>query len=171
MASLRKHSTARAGDSQLERVAVCSLASLQALPEGEGGVMRVGLVGPPRCGKTTLAGELRQKYPEKLRIIHTDDFMPLPWEDVPWAIVKAAESVSANLVEGMQVPRAIRKGMVVDRLIAVETSSAELNKGQAAMWKGVQTVIASLVGVEVEWFETSDDARPRIMELLGLEEA
>lgn len=97
---------------------------------------RVAIVGGPRTGKTTFARSVRDRP-----VISTDDYMDLPWEDVPAKVIEAAAAAGASfVVEGVQAARALRKGLEVDAVIVLTQPKTELTPGQAAMGKGVMTV-------------------------------
>ncbi len=97
---------------------------------------KVAIAGAPRTGKTTLA-----KLVTDRPIMHTDDHMGVDWS-------KQSENVAALInaqdgkccVEGMTVPRALRKGMKVDAVIWLNSPKVEQTKGQQTMGKAARTV-------------------------------
>lgn len=99
---------------------------------------RVAITGGVKTGKTTLVEALELGR----EVLHTDDLAPLGWSE---ASAKAAEIVNAHqgpiIVEGVAVPRALRKGMKVDCVIWLGKAHVPLLAGQAAMTKGCQTVM------------------------------
>lgn len=107
---------------------------------------RTAIVGGPRSGKTTYAGNLTTK--EKLGfarpVVHTDDFIGLGWEAQPEAIITACRAAEAAgkgfILEGVTAARALRKGLLVDEVIYLHGSRVELTPKQDAMRKGVRTV-------------------------------
>ena len=97
---------------------------------------RVAIVGGPHTGKSTFARSVRDRP-----VIATDDYINLPWEDVPAKVIEAAGAAGpAFVVEGVQAARALRKGLEVDAVIVLTQPKTELTPGQAAMGKGVMTV-------------------------------
>ncbi len=98
-------------------------------------VPRLAVAGGPRTGKTTLAAKLAARAQ-----IHTDDLMALPWADVPPAVIAECDRHGALVVEGVQVARALRKGLQVDAVIWMGRPHVALSEGQERMAKGVQTV-------------------------------
>lgn len=81
---------------------------------------RVGIIGYPGAGKTTLSN----KYSNKL-IIHTDDFLHLSHDERPEAILKILKE--PFIVEGNEVTRLITRGLDLDCLVLV-TGSARNDK-------------------------------------------
>lgn len=96
---------------------------------------RVAIVGGPRTGKTTLARKARDTT-----VIHTDDYIRLPWEDVPHFVLLECEKAERFVVEGVQVARCLRKGLKVDVVIWLEAERAPRTPKQEAMAKGVRSV-------------------------------
>ncbi len=97
----------------------------------------MALTGGPRTGKTTLAGLVTDRP-----VIATDDYREIvPWADIPHAIIADAEYRRTYLLEGVQVARALRKGLAVDAVVYLTTTKTrELKRGHLAMAKGVRTV-------------------------------
>ena len=108
---------------------------------------RIAIAGGPRTGKTTLA----KTFPEAL---HTDDLMGMGWS-------QASEYVASHwltrqgplVVEGVAVPRALRKWLVanqrgkpVDVVVWMAKPFVALTAGQVSMAKGCETVMAGLRG-------------------------
>lgn len=105
---------------------------------------RVAIVGGPSTGKTTLAATVTDRP-----VFGTDDTMALPWSDVPGAVIsKARELGDAWVIEGVQVARALRKGLVPDVVVVLDEAHGALTTGQAAMGKAVHTVLG-------EWSATN----------------
>lgn len=96
---------------------------------------RVAIAGPPKCGKTTLA-LLATDRP----VVHTDAFIDKGWAEQPAIIIDACRDLSRVLVEGIQVGRALRKGLKVDAVVWLDRPHAQLSEGQERMAKGVATV-------------------------------
>lgn len=87
-------------------------------------------------GKSTLA-QLATDRP----VIGTDDYRSLPWEEVPHAMIRDVSGLQSFVIEGVQVPRALRKGLEVDAVIYMTRPKVKHRKpGQVAMAKGVRTV-------------------------------
>lgn len=106
---------------------------------------RVAIVGGPGTGKSTLAAKVDDRD-----VVHTDSFRELPWEDVPAAVIAECSGKPAFVVEGVQVARALRKGLEVDVVIYCETERAELNTRQRGMGKAVRTVMR-------DWWQANKD--------------
>ncbi len=77
-------------------------------------VRTVGIVGYPGAGKTTLAGQLGWET-----VIHTDDYLHLPHELIPGAILATLSSLSSYVVEGTHVVRLFERGWQPDLVIFV----------------------------------------------------
>lgn len=97
---------------------------------------RIGITGGPRTGKTTLAARSLDRP-----ILSTDAYREVPWADVPAAVIAACAPLPRFVIEGVQVPRALRKGLAIDLLIYLRDPLAETTKGQQSMAKGVRTVL------------------------------
>lgn len=106
----------------------------------------VAITGGPNTGKTTFANRAHRANPNLL-LIGGDSYMHHGWSESSQMLMQAvnAESIGKVLVEGVQVPRAIRKGMRVDCLIVLIKVYGKNTKRQAAMAKGVHTVMAELL--------------------------
>lgn len=88
-------------------------------------------------GKSTLAQSIKADRP----VIGTDDYKDMPWEEIPLAMIRDISPLPRFLVEGVMVPRALRKGLEVDAVIYLTIPKvAERLPGQVAMAKGVRTV-------------------------------
>ena len=66
---------------------------------------------------------------------------PKPWSEVPYGVLEALEGSESFIVEGVQVPRTLRKGLEVDVVLYMPQPRHELSSGQAAMAKGLNTVL------------------------------
>ena len=97
---------------------------------------RVGITGAPKCGKTTLAMECSDRI-----VVHTDSTMESDWSEQPHEIIGMLDGVKRFLVEGVQVPRAMRKGLELDALLVLSKPYVEQTKRQQGMGKGVETVL------------------------------
>jgi hypothetical protein len=98
---------------------------------------RVAITGAPRVGKTWLASS----YGTDREVIHTDTWQGVEWAKQPELIVAACSPLHRFLLEGVQVPRALRKGLVVDALIWLYTPAAEQTREQKSMGKAIATVL------------------------------
>ncbi len=98
---------------------------------------RIAIVGGPRVGKSTLAARVTDRP-----VFSTDEFMGTPWDDVPGAVNAKADTQGASwVVEGVQVARALRKGLKPDVVVYLDGPAHEaLSTGQEAMAKAVATV-------------------------------
>lgn len=113
---------------------------------------RIAIVGGPRAGKTTLA-RLADRH-----VIHTDDYRTRSWEAVPHAVIADIRDLEADslsrgnrwIIEGVQVARALRKGLEVDVVLVLNEPLEDLTTRQEGMRKGVMTVLAS-------WFADHKD--------------
>jgi len=113
----------------------------------------LAIAGGPRSGKTTLATELALRSGTAL--LSTDDLIGLGWSEASQAVAARMLTASADLiVEGVAVARAIRKalaqaaGRPCDRLVLLAGRRREAgpaSPGQAAMAKGVDTVLAEIL--------------------------
>jgi SPP1 gp7 family putative phage head morphogenesis protein len=100
---------------------------------------RVAIVGGPKTGKTTLA----TKYVTDRPLISTDKFMGLAeWDKIPGCVINECERQARFVVEGVQVARALRAGLVVDAVLYLDDAKAERLKGQASMAKAVDTIFS-----------------------------
>ena len=100
---------------------------------------RLAITGAPKTGKTTLARKLDDG---KRRLFHNDDFKHLEWSAASEHIAKEVnEHDGPCIVEGVTVPRALRKGMRVDAVLWLSKPYREQKAGQVAMGKGCQTVL------------------------------
>lgn len=71
---------------------------------------QLAIVGLPGCGKTTLADKLGAHL--GLRVLHTDDYRGLPWEEQADACVVALPGW--GVVEGVTVCRLFKRGFEPD---------------------------------------------------------
>jgi hypothetical protein len=98
---------------------------------------RVAIAGGPQTGKTTLA-----KITTDRPVFHSDDFKSFAWEAVPLAMLAGVAGHKTFVIEGVQVARALRKGLVVDAVIYLHRPRVERIRGQVVMAKGIHTVFA-----------------------------
>lgn len=109
---------------------------------------RVAIAGGPRTGKTTLSaiGDGRP-------VVHTDDWIDkTEWDGVPTEVIKAC-GAGPVIVEGVQVPRALRKGLSVDCVVWCERPRALQTRKQLIMLAGLRTIFA-------EWASNNAGAVP-----------
>lgn len=113
--------------------------------------MRVAIIGGPRTGKTTLAKEMHRDTGWVLR--QTDDLVSLGWSEASQYAADHYFRGSELIVEGVAVPRALRKwleanpqGAPVDRVVTLWEEKVPRTKGQETMAKGVETVWRGIVG-------------------------
>ena len=105
---------------------------------------RVAIAGVPRSGKTTLGGEGAKS---------TDDLMGLGWSGASEAASGWFDEPGPLAVEGVAVPRALRKwlaahptGRPVDEVVWLGAPRQRLGGGQKAMGKGAETVMRAIRG-------------------------
>lgn len=105
----------------------------------------VGLTGPANSGKTTLA----RLVSDAATVLHGDDYRPLgssqATADLARATAVATDGARPVLIEGVTVPRAVRKGAPVKCLVVL-SAGKPLTPGQANQWAGVQTVVREITG-------------------------
>lgn len=104
---------------------------------------RVAVTGGPWTGKTTLVEGVNDR-----ELVHTDAVKDEPWEAQPDLIIAACAPHARFVVEGCQVPRALRKGLEVDCVIWLAKPMLELDPKRdakrIAFGKGVATVFESI---------------------------
>lgn len=102
---------------------------------------RVAIVGGPRTGKTTLSEAVKDRP-----VIHTDDWIEEPWEKQPHILIDQTKGLDRYLVEGVQVPRFLRKcaqlklPCPVDAVAFLTRTHGTLNARQKGMAKAINTV-------------------------------
>jgi hypothetical protein len=93
-------------------------------------------MGGPKTGKTTLANRVDDRL-----VFHTDDYRHLPWSDVPHAIIRDLAGKDTFILEGVQVPRTLRKGLSVDAIVYMTRPKVrDRRPRQSSMDKAVRTV-------------------------------
>ena len=118
------------------------LASYWSLTDWFIGILRdharVAIAGGPKSGKTTLSRMATDRP-----VFSTDDLIgATDWAGAPAGIMQmVAKSPDRYVVEGVQVPRALRKGLTPDAVVWLGTPRVELTPGQDAMRKGTETVM------------------------------
>jgi hypothetical protein len=99
---------------------------------------RIAIVGGPKAGKSTLADSVtdRPRWSSD-SIIGTHE-----WDAMPEAVKAACDGMGTRwVVEGVQVARALRKGLQVDAVVHLRGARDVLSPGQETMAKGVGTVL------------------------------
>jgi energy-coupling factor transporter ATP-binding protein EcfA2 len=112
-----------------------TLKRLQAIVSSN---KRVAVTGAPTSGKTYLTSRL-----QGCTVVHGDELTKdLEWSQSSEVMSKFVNALDADhiVIEGVQVPRAIRKGMKVDVLVVLPMP-ANLDKRHVGMSKSIATVI------------------------------
>ena len=95
---------------------------------------RVAICGGPRVGKTTLAlGTGR-------RVVHTDDYIGTPYEELGSLLRDVCESLTSFVLEGVRAGHALRAGLEVDAAVWLETPHVLRSPQQEVMARGTRTV-------------------------------
>lgn len=108
---------------------------------------RVAVTGAPRCGKSTLVRLVKDRP-----VVGTDDYRNRSWAAVPHAVIADVldlvhdKETPKFVIEGVQVPRALRKGLEVDCVVVLMEPLAEQTPRQIALGKGLMTTLA-------DWFK------------------
>jgi hypothetical protein len=114
---------------------------------------RIAITGAPGTGKTSYSNQVTDRP-----VIHTDDWMNEPWSEVPVLVkAKCEETPDSFVVEGVNVPRTLRKGLEVDAVVYLTKPLEYQSPAQVAMGKAVGTVLT-------EWASTHPNV-PIITEL------
>ena len=98
---------------------------------------KIAVAGGPRTGKTTLVRHVFDRP-----VFSTDDTMSQPWEDQPQIAIERVQDREKFVLEGVQVGRALRKGLKVDAVIVMEQPMVELSPHQASMAAGCRKILA-----------------------------
>lgn len=107
---------------------------------------RVAIAGGPRVGKTTLAASATDRP-----VIGTDAYRSHAWEFIPAKVIADVEKHHSFVLEGVQVARALRKGLRADAVVYMGLPKVtDLLPGQVSMAKGVETVLR-------EWRSSNPD--------------
>jgi len=108
--------------------------------------MTIAIAGGPITGKTTMASELAAKH--NVDVKHTDDLIELGWSESSEAASNWFDDPDAGIVEGVAVPRALRKWIArtpeeppCDVVIFLIGPWKPLSDGQRRMSKGCKTVM------------------------------
>lgn len=102
---------------------------------------RLAIAGGSCCGKTTMAWHIFGRFPDRKLFVH-DDFKRFEWPVVPHAMIAAAQAETRFVIEGVNVARALRKGMKVDAVIYLYKPRVPRIKGQITQAKGIHTVLS-----------------------------
>jgi len=111
--------------------------------------MRILIAGVPRAGKTTLAARLGHQH--RFPVIHTDDHRHLGWSESSAAVAALMRQPGPWIIEGVAVPRAIRKWMAAnegkpaDVIYWLGRERLALTRGQTSMARGCGTVWAEIL--------------------------
>lgn len=98
---------------------------------------RICIAGAPRTGKTSLTRQVSDRP-----VIHTDDWMDMPWDEVPALVGTACEGLAAFVLEGVRGPDALRKGGVeVDAVVWLSRPKVAQTPAQRSMGPGIHTVL------------------------------
>lgn len=114
---------------------------------------RVGVTGGPKVGKTTICMGVDDRV-----VVNTDATKDMPWEDQPHEIIRMLKGLDRYLIEGVQVPRALRKGLELDALLVLSKPHEERTPRQEGMAKGVETVLA-------DWERGNKDGKTKVVRL------
>lgn len=106
--------------------------------------IELAIVGPPKSGKTTLAGD-----GEGVR--HTDDLIELGWSEASEKASYWFDEPDVRVVEGVAVLRAARKwmrrnpeGRPFHRLVYLSRPRVPLTRGQRSMGAAIQNMLIDL---------------------------
>lgn len=98
---------------------------------------RIAITGGPRSGKTTLSQRVSDR-----RVVHTDDYKDMGWSECSLFVCTLVNSLLGPLVvEGVAVPRAMRKGMLVDAVIWLDAPLVGTSRHHRSMREGIITVM------------------------------
>jgi len=119
---------------------------------------RIVIGGHPRTGKTTHGNQLAAALGVTCQ--HTDDLIDLGWSEASAAAAEWMTKPGPWVIEGMAAARALRKVPEsehgpCDLLIWLTDPFEPLTKGQLAMGKGADTVLAGIV-------DALDDAQVQV---------
>ena len=107
---------------------------------------KIAIAGSPKSGKTTMTEEMSNVY-------HTDDLIPLGWNEASEAASNWFDDNAIKVVEGVTVPHALRMWLLrnftnqnkpVDKVIYLSQPFAKLSTGQAGMATGAWKVYSEI---------------------------
>jgi hypothetical protein len=112
--------------------------------------VKILISGWPKTGKTTTASEIGAALGVIVR--STDDLIGLGWSEASEAAAKWLDEPGPWIIEGVAVPRAVRKWLAAnpgrppswDRFIVLEGPHVALTSGQTTMGKGIDTVLREI---------------------------
>lgn len=114
---------------------------------------RVAIAGGPRTGKTTAARSVTDRP-----VIATDDTKDAPWTEQPELAKVRCCGRERFVIEGVQVGRALRKGLGVDAIVIMNAPKVPLTEGQERMRKGCDKILREAIkahpGVPVYHIDT-----------------
>lgn len=110
-------------------------------------MVRVAITGGPKTGKTTMASTMSGT------IRHTDDLIGLGWSEASLACSRWFDEPGAWVVEGVMVPRALRKwlnrnrhGKPCDEVIFMTQPKAPTRPSHKNMSAGIDSVWLEIEG-------------------------
>lgn len=77
-------------------------------------------------------------------VVPTERWRDEPFGDQPTFVLDACEPLDRFVVEGLQVPRSLRKGLAVDVLLWFVNPGFELTSKQAGTAKGITTIFEGI---------------------------
>lgn len=96
---------------------------------------KIAIAGGPKSGKTTMAATAGDDRP----VVHTDSYRD-SWDDAPRQAMEELEKHDRWIIEGIQVGRCLRKGLVPDIVIWCEIAHKPHTPGQKTMARGCKTI-------------------------------
>lgn len=105
------------------------------------GCERIGITGAPGTGKSTLSETITG-----LPVVHADDVLALPdgtkraWDDIGPAVCELCPS-GKLLVEGTEVPQAVRSGLRLDLLYVLTEPCEHQEPAHLHLWASMLTVL------------------------------
>ena len=87
-----------------------------------------------------MAAHIGDTYADRRVFLH-DDFKGFEWDAVPHAMIGATQNLERFVIEGVNVARALRKGLKVDAVIYLHKPRVPRIKGQITQAKGIHTVM------------------------------
>jgi len=98
----------------------------------------VAIAGLPNAGKTFITDRASEHYK-----FHTDDFVhQYDWLSLPQGVIDAIGDKDQWLVEGMQVPRLLKRGLKPELVVWMDNPKVRLSPKQAGlgrqMWKAFE---------------------------------